>query len=102
MEIVNKIPTEIQFNVFKYQPHPVAEILKDKIVEYNKYFDDQVRRCKSLWKWKDGDEDIVGIDKTFYYFWQDHYATKYNEWEQEEPSPISREDYFKYYNNDSD
>ena len=102
MEILKELPNEIKSKIFKYQSHPVAEILKDKIEEYNKYFDERVRRCKSLWNWKDGDEYIVLLDHNFYDFWQEYYATKYNEWEQEAPTPTSTRVSFESLNYDSD
>ena len=101
-KLIQDLPDHLQHKIIKMNPHPVAEILKDKIVEYNKYFDEQVRRCKSWWKWKDGDEYIVVLSHNFYHFWQDNYATKYSEWEQEAPSPFSKADYFRYYDYDSE
>ena len=38
MELIKKLPNEVQFNAIKYMIHPVAELIKKQIYEHYSSF----------------------------------------------------------------
>ena len=53
MELINELPNEIQFNVIKFMRHPLAQIIKEEINEYETKTesDDSFMSIDSFCKW---------------------------------------------------
>ena len=70
MEIISEIPKEIKFNIFKYLQHPLAEIMREEIDEYeNVINDDESYNFYNHWKYincldtkNEDDDNFICID----------------------------------------
>ena len=73
MEIISELPKEIKFNIFKYLQHPLAEIMREEIDEYeNVINDDESYNFYNHWKYtncldtenedEDDDDNFIRID----------------------------------------
>ena len=73
MEIISELPKEIKFNIFKYLQHPLAEIMREEIAEYeNVINDDESYNFYNHWKYtncldtenedEDDDDNFICID----------------------------------------